>query len=71
MKKLLDQTDFTEYKTTRQTQIDHEEDTRRLHSVAKPEKFRQSWKKTDLLWTDQVPVWLMVDGENRQSVARH
>ena len=33
--------------------------------VAKPEKFRQNWKQTALLFTDQVPVWLMVEGDTQ------
>ena len=33
--------------------------------VARPELFRINWKQTALLFTDQIPVWLKVDGDKQ------
>ena len=30
--------------------------------VARPADFRKNWKKTAMLYTDQIPVWLKVEG---------
>ena len=49
------------------------EDLRRF--VARPELFRTNWKKTALLFTDQIPVWLKVDASTQavstKTLGRH